>query len=348
MSRVSRVPLYVLSFVAAVVVSALPASGQAVISTRSGLVHFFEGAVFVAGQPLQASLGKFSVIPEGGELRTAEGRAEVLLTPGVFLRVGHDSAIRMASTALSDTRVELLSGSAILDSAEPAAGTSVTVQFKDWTVHQSEKGLYRIDSQPPRIEVREGQVQVYTAAGPAVTVEQGDDLPFAGVLVPEKSASDDAHDALGQWAEGRAQSIAADNAISAGIQDPASLAGLNLPADDFTYFPIVGLPVGAGMAGLYGTTAPSSLYGSPYPFGAYESVLAVPYQSGFYSMYLPGYTYRPLFLRLPGNTGLPSTGFPHSLLPSYRSTLPGTSPITHLPTVRTVTPHVGVHVGGHR
>jgi len=66
----------------------VPARGQAVISTRSGLVHFFEGSVYVAGQPLEARLGKFASIPEGGELRTEQGRAEVLLTPGVFLRIG--------------------------------------------------------------------------------------------------------------------------------------------------------------------------------------------------------------------------------------------------------------------
>ncbi len=340
----SRVPVYVFSLVAAGAAVALPAYGQAVISTRSGLVHFFEGAVFVAGQPLQARLGRFTAIPEGAELRTAQGRAEVLLTPGVFLRIGENSSIRMVNTALPDTRVELLSGTAIVDSPEPAPGTSVTLVYKDWNVHQSEKGTYRIDSQPPRLRVREGQVQISTAAGPQVSVEQGMDLPFAAVLVPEKSPADD-HDALSDWADGRSQSISADNAISAGIQDPASLdsslSGLDLPADSFTYFPIVGYPlVGSSLSSLYGSSYPSSLYGS-----------LTPAQSGFYSIYLPGYTYRPMFLRLPS-----STGFPGALLPSYRSTgiyrstLLGTSPITRLPVARPITPlpHVGVHAIGHR
>ena len=79
----SRAPVYALSVLAAGAAFALPAYGQAVISTRSGLVHFFEGAVFVEGQPLEARLGRFAIVPEGAELRTEQGRAELLLTPGV-------------------------------------------------------------------------------------------------------------------------------------------------------------------------------------------------------------------------------------------------------------------------
>ena len=86
---------------------ALPAGAQSVISTHSGLIHFFEGAVYLGDQPLESHLGRFPSVPQGGELRTAEGRAEVLLTPGVFLRMGERSAIRMVSNDLADTQVEL-------------------------------------------------------------------------------------------------------------------------------------------------------------------------------------------------------------------------------------------------
>ena len=87
---------------AVVAVLALPADGQSVISTHSGTVHFFEGAVYLGDQPLESHPGRFSSIPQGGELRTAAGRAEVLLTPGVFVRVGEQSKIRMVGNKLSD------------------------------------------------------------------------------------------------------------------------------------------------------------------------------------------------------------------------------------------------------
>src|SRR5215469_10180226 len=104
--------------VAVVTMLTLPADGQLVISTRSGIVHFFDGAVYLDDQPLESHPGKFSSMPNNGVLHTAEGRAEVLLTPGVFLRIGKRSTIRMVDNELLHTRVELVAGSAVVDSGE--------------------------------------------------------------------------------------------------------------------------------------------------------------------------------------------------------------------------------------
>src|SRR5581483_12433636 len=85
----------------------LPLLAQSVISAHSGLVHFFDGSVFLDDQRLEQKTGKFDQINNGSELRTQDGRAEVLLTPGTFLRLGANSSIRMLSNKLEDTRVEL-------------------------------------------------------------------------------------------------------------------------------------------------------------------------------------------------------------------------------------------------
>ncbi len=104
------------------------------------------------------------------------------------------------------------------------------------------------------------------------------------VAVP---STDEPRDGLDNWSRGREDSVSADNAIAANIQDPATVdsqsasldpallaAGLVYPAQPgFTQFPMLGL------------TPMSPLYSSLYP-----------YQPGFYSIYLPGYTYRPSFL----------------------------------------------------
>jgi len=268
---------------AAVIALALPANAQSVISTHSGVIHFIDGAVYLAGQPLESHLGKFPSVPEGAELRTGEGRVEVLLTPGVFLRLGERSAIRMLANNLADTRVELQSGSAIVDSGDPNSDTSVTLIYKNWRVHFLQKGVYRINSDPPCLWVRQGEAEVFAgAAGQPVSVEHGMSLPFAGVLVPEPS-NEQSGDALSDWADGRSQSIAADNAITAQIdEDPAAQA---TGVETFTYFPTLGLASpGLGSYGLY-----SSLYPNLYPN-----------QPGFNSIYLPGYTYSPLLLGLVG------------------------------------------------
>ena len=313
---------------AVVSVLTLPADGQSVISTRSGVVHFFEGAVYLGDQPLESHPGKFSSVPQGAELRTAEGRAEVLLTPGVFVRIGERSTIRMVANELSDTRVELLAGSAVVDSAEPNSGTSVTLLYRNWKVHLLERGVYRIDSDPPRLWVFQGKAEVSAGANQALSVGQGMDVPFAPVLVPEPSINQP-RDALSAWAEGRQQSVSADNTIAANIQDPASM-NTSYPSNSgfasFTYFPMIGLPaLGQGLSTAYSSLGP--------------------YQPGFNSIYMPGYTYLPLFL------GLAPRGFPTSpRVPFHSGVLPvplPRPPVSHPIPVRPVSPG-GIHPGIHR
>jgi hypothetical protein len=315
---------------AVVLALALSANAQSVVSTHSGVIYFFEGAVYLSDQPLESHLGKFPCVSQGAELRTAEGRAEVLLTPGVFLRMGERSAIRMIADNLTDTQVELKAGSAIVDSGEPNSGTSVTLIYKDWRVHFLQKGVYRIDSDPPRLWVRQGEAEVFAGpTGQPMSVKPGMSLPFASVLVPERS-SDEPSDALSDWANGRGESISADNAITAQIDEgPAS----ETPGSDgFTYFPLLGVPsVSLG------------------PFSPYSSFS--PYQPGFNSIYLPGYTYAPLMLRLLGRGS--GTYWPSPprrirvspgagpIVPIPRAPLPRSAPV-HAPR------HLGVRGGAHR
>jgi hypothetical protein len=329
----------------AVIALALPVNAQSVISTHSGVIHFFEGAVYVGDRPLESHLGRFPSLHPGDELRTAEGRAEVLLTPGVFLRIGERSAIRMVQNDLADTQVELQAGSAIVDSGEPNSGTSVTLMYKDWRVHVLQKGIYRINADPPCLWVRQGKAEVVSGpSGEPVTVERGMSLPLAAVLVPEQPTAQP-NDALNDWAIGRSQSISADNAITSQIdQDPAAAAA---GMDGFTYFPMLGLPYAGGIS-------PSPLY------NAYS-----PYQSGFNSIYLPGYTYQPFILGVavrglgtyvspmrgpvPMRIGVsPGTGI-FSPTPGFPTRIPAPRPMPVHPVVPGGGRIGGVgHVGGHR
>jgi hypothetical protein len=317
------------STLAGALVLAIPANAQSVISTRSGVIHFFDGVVYLGDQALESHLGKFPSVPQGAELRTAEGRAEVLLTPGVFLRLGERSTIRMVANDLADTQVELQTGSAIVDSGETNSGTSVTLIYKDWKIHFLQKGLYRIDSDPPRLCVRQGEAEVF-ARGTAepISVERGMSLPFAAVLVPDRS-SEQSSDALSNWANGRSQSISADNAITAQIdEDPDSRTpGL----ESFSYFPFLGVP----SSGL-GLFSPSSSFMQNQP--------------GFNSIYLPGYTYRPLMFGL--MVGGYRTYAPSSPRRIGLSPGAGAFPIPRAPVARPAPvhplPHTGVRGGARR
>jgi len=343
----------VLSTLAAVIALALPANAQSVISIRSGVVHYFDGAVYLGDQPLESHLGTFACVPLGGELRTAEGRAEVLLTPGAFLRLGERSAIRMVANDLADTQVELRTGSAIVELAEPNPGTSVTLIYKDWRVHFLRKGVYRVDSGPPRLWVSQGEAEVLAGpTGQPITVGRGLDLPFGEVLVPVQT-SEEPDDALSDWAKGRGESISADNAITAQIGEDPALGSPGL--DGFTYFPFLGVPA-------FGV-------GSYSPYSSYTT-----YQAGFSSIYLPGYTYAPLLFGvlgrglgvrlpslpgrigiLPGQIGVPGrigvspgagTLAPISRSPIVRAPVSPATPIHAVP--RVAAPRVAAPVGVHR
>src|SRR5262249_1429144 len=73
----------------------LPAVAQSVISARSGLIHYAEGRVLLDGKPVEVKLTAFPQIKDNVALSAEDGRAEVLLNPGVFLRIGENSAVRM-------------------------------------------------------------------------------------------------------------------------------------------------------------------------------------------------------------------------------------------------------------
>ena len=93
--------------------------------------------------------------------------------------MGDQSAIRMVGNDLADTQVELKTGSVIVDSAEPNLNTSVTLLYKDWRVHVLQKGVYRIDADPPRLWVRQGRAEVFAGVGKQpVSVESGMSLPL--------------------------------------------------------------------------------------------------------------------------------------------------------------------------
>src|ERR1700731_2321688 len=92
-----------LGMLVAAILLAIPAAAAG--SAVPGTLNDVEGQVAVAGQSVTShSVGSVQVEPKQ-VLETGQGRAEMLLTPGVFLRVGENSAGRLVSPGLADTRV---------------------------------------------------------------------------------------------------------------------------------------------------------------------------------------------------------------------------------------------------
>ena len=209
-----------------VLLSGVGLYGQSVISAHSGTLHFYEGDVTIDGQPPHQKVGTFAEVKEKQELDTQVGRAEVLLTPGVFLRMGENSGVRMVSNKLSDTKVEFVKGSAILDFVEVVKDNSVRMNYQDYEVTFAKKGIYRFDSEPAEFKVYSGEA-VVTHGGTSITLKDGKAVPFTPALVSEKFDSHSG-DALYRWAKRRSENIAVAN-LSAARKAGSSYASAGAP-----------------------------------------------------------------------------------------------------------------------
>src|SRR4051812_39454499 len=121
-------------FLAVLVLAGFPVHAQTVIGAKSGVINWVEGDVFLGDKAYVMQPSQFGEVKETMVFRSEEGRAEILLPPGVFFRLGENSSFKMISNRLIDTRVELLTGSAVMEIDDMAKEASVTVLFKDGAI----------------------------------------------------------------------------------------------------------------------------------------------------------------------------------------------------------------------
>jgi hypothetical protein len=221
-----------------------PAAAQQVISAKSGTINYIEGAVSIDSKPIELRFGSFPRLRENSELRTAAGRAEILLADGVFVRLGENSALRMVSDQLTDTRLELLAGSVLVEWVDtPRRDPAATLTLGDATVTLLKHGLYRLDSQPPQVKVYAGEARV-SRAGQTTQAGKARLLVLTGVAVPERFDTQ-AGDALFRWTRRRSEYLAVANLSAARYADRlggyGSAAWLWNPYYGmFTYVPLDG------------------------------------------------------------------------------------------------------------
>ena len=204
---------FALGFAVLSAVGAQIASAQFVISAQSGLIHYTEGKVFLDDQLIESRFGQFPRVKDGQQLRTADGRAEVLLTPGMFLRLGENSAVGMVTGRLTDTRLEFIAGEALVQVDELLDGDSVTVAFHDYAVHLLKTGIYRLTTEPQELRVYRGEASV-DLNGEIEMVKDGRALAMDGGFRLAKFDKRDVDD-LYKWSRRRSEYLAMANVSSA-------------------------------------------------------------------------------------------------------------------------------------
>ena len=298
------------------------APAQSVVSVRSGLINYSEGAVFIDNQLVKQKLGKYPSLHEASDLLTQDGRAEIQFAPEVFLRVGINSGVRMISSDLTDTRIQLLSGSAILDSGNAASNTFVTLLACEARIRVGKPTRLRVDFDPPQLRVEKGEATV-ERDGHVTRVAADQLLGLTGAPVVRRMTEGN-DDALDLWSQQRNRLIYLSLADSRSIMDPGTADPAATSDADLNawlgYIPSAGvLP----LTGSYGAVSvPGYGYYSPWSTLAFYGPLYGGYQMGFAGLGYPGLGY-------PGRVGAYGASFGYrgySSVPGYRFTpvYPGT------------------------
>jgi hypothetical protein len=195
-------------------VFALPGAAQPVISAKSGLLSYVEGQVMLNDQPVEFSTTRFADIKENSIVSTGDGRAEVLLTPGITLRMGENSSLRMIANRLVDTRVELMTGSAVVEADMIAKDTNVTLVVGQGNVALPKAGLYRFDASPAQIKVFKGDAEV-EIGGETKPVTSARMLSLATQTASIEKFDTEDTDALDRWSHRRGSYLAMANTSAA-------------------------------------------------------------------------------------------------------------------------------------
>ena len=142
-----------------------------VISAKAGGVNYTEGTVTVSRSDKTTG-----VLVKGDKLEIddvvstgADGRAEILLNPGSYLRLAPNSSFSFKSTSLDDLRVKINSGTAILEVfASDDFVVEVDTVSGDFTLVRS--GVYRIDTENGKgsLTVTKGRAEVANAENTVV------------------------------------------------------------------------------------------------------------------------------------------------------------------------------------
>lgn len=297
--RLSRLKWIGSFFLAAI----LSAPAWAATPALPGTLNYVEGQAAIGNQALSATSVGSANLQAGQTLTTQAGKAEILLTPGVFFRIGDNSAATMVSPTLTNTEVALSKGQAMVEVAEIHNENLLRVQQDGATTQLTKTGVYGFDADNGDVRVFKGEALVQDG-DQQIKVKGGHELNVnnTGKLKSSKfDQSSYAQSDLYRFSSLRSQYLAEANVDAAGAYvgglgwygggwywDPFFTAYTWIPGDGIFYSPFgwgFYSPLWVGYAPYYGRYYP---YG--YGGGRARPFVAKRYGAGSAH---PGYVGRP-------------------------------------------------------
>lgn len=182
-----------------------------VISAKAGGVSFVTGDVTVTTKKdkSQAALTTKDKLEDGDIINTgSDGRAEITLNPGSYLRIGENSSVELTTTNLDNLRLQIFKGSAVF---ETTGGEDLAILVQVNTpltkVNLVKKGIYRLNvtSEMTEVQVWKGLAEV----GNGVPIKvKGNKLIVGSANAGLSKLDKKTQDSLDLWSKDRAKLIA--------------------------------------------------------------------------------------------------------------------------------------------
>ncbi|HUP03705.1 MAG TPA: hypothetical protein VMU19_06935 [Bryobacteraceae bacterium] len=167
---------------------------------QPGAVNFVDGQAAIEGKAIAPGALEGTAAAAGQTLSTTSGKAEAVLTPGAFLRLGEQSAVKMVSVSLADTQVEIVRGDAIIETVAAGAGRLQVLEGAA-RITIERPGIYEFHAGGPSVAVVRGRAKV-VLNDHASELGSGRQLTIGGS--ESRLARTARQDALSQWSSQRA------------------------------------------------------------------------------------------------------------------------------------------------
>lgn len=129
--------------------------------SRETLINHVEGTAFVNGAHVSNNT---AILADGAVLNTGDGRVEILLNPGVFLRVGKHSSLTIISRTPTLATLKLTRGKALIEVVD-SEKDDIQVSVGQCSFVPAGPGLYETDADERRLQVYEGHALMQCPSG---------------------------------------------------------------------------------------------------------------------------------------------------------------------------------------
>ena len=189
---------------------------------QPGTLNAITGEVWLNATRVNSASSSLGRLEAGGTLKTGKGMAEILLSPGSFLRLGARSEFTLENRGTLEIRGKLTQGEALLEVVE--ANSALAMELNGMSARPRKPGLYNVSEKRALIAVYAGESQL-NKDDKQLVVDTGGGVGTRRFRVFRTSP--DPGSELFAWSRSRAEQLS--NESRASVQENTGAAQLTGP-----------------------------------------------------------------------------------------------------------------------